>query len=1019
MRKLNAHLLCFCLFLAAVAGAMEPLLDRWRWRVFTPKNGLPERNFSAILQTRNGLYYAAAGARLFRYDGYRWDELAFAGAARPDGVVLVLAEGRDGTVCAATSRDIWAYRPGASLRQIFAAPRILVAVSPERQVYFLASGHLHRLEGTHVHRLQAVEPVPGDAHCLAVDENQIIWAGTDGGILRQEGHGWKTDPDLEALGLGNAQCRRLFTADSRRLWANLHSPAHGWCLVARHAGKWHAAYPGAPSAPVLMLTGYPDGESYASTGEGGLYRFDPSEAAWQRYPHIWPGSVVSVAGMVDDRDVLWLCLSATGIARFDARSDRWQDIALDAMLPGERVLSLLADADGTLWIGTEHGLYHRSPTRTTRFTQTLRDMLHSVTGLAQDAGGRIWVSSSDAFPGAWILDGGRWSHYRLPAPFEETPLARILVDRHGRRWMLAAESAQAGAWCDDGAGLAHFTVEEGLPGNVVHAVHVAADGALWFGTDRGAARLALPTGGSPAVFTSREGLALDRVWDIGEGKDGSLWFAHRIGGGVSRHLRGMWRRYGNQEGLANENVWSVKGSPLGDMWFGTQSGVSRFDGEAFYSYEVVENPLVSNVWPMAVMPHERGILLGTMAGGVFLLRRNDNEPPHVFPADNPREVPFGQPVRLSWHGRDRFDSTLPQDLVYLLELDGVPRAIPRSENSFVARGLGFGRHTLLVHARDQDGNQAPVPLAITFHVTAPWHRRPWVLPAGCLLAAFLAILCVLAARWRTLARKHTRALSHLVEATGDTLVLADRRGRITAVEGRALPHPLPGRKLQSSPLGRLLRAMDPGDADTIITDTESWQVTALPAQGFRMWRLVAQESSAPEGPPREVATQAEALARASRHPTPPCAFLVQDAAADALAFLPAGTASRVRLSVPAPSLLWSAWGDRKDFADALLALILNALETQDALPVVVSLHNERLADRDYAVTAVVRDLGPGPPQDPWRACQPFVTTKPGHRGLGLTLALGCALRNSARIRLERAEDGGTRACLTFPAAKTR
>ena len=120
---------CLALSLAAAASAAsgrEELLEKWRWRIFSPRNGLPERNFSALYQSRNGLYYAASGRRIFLYDGYRWSELPFPGKERPRGAFRVLTEGRNSVIFAATDREIWAFRMGDTFRRIHEGARLVV-----------------------------------------------------------------------------------------------------------------------------------------------------------------------------------------------------------------------------------------------------------------------------------------------------------------------------------------------------------------------------------------------------------------------------------------------------------------------------------------------------------------------------------------------------------------------------------------------------------------------------------------------------------------------------------------------------------------------------------------------------------------------------------------------------------------------------------------------------------------------------------------------------------------------------
>ncbi len=1017
--------------LISVAAGREPLLEKWRWRVFTPKNGLPERNFSALFQARNGLYYVASGNRVFQYDGYIWQELPFSQESRPAGTIRVLAEGRDGVIFAATDTEIWAFRLGDVLRQIHSGSKLVLAMSSEPRVYFLARGFLHRLEGTRVHRLQAVDVVPASrVNCLGVDGDQIVWVGTDEGLLRHERYSWEPDPDIAALGLAGRPCHQLFMVSGFRLWASFSRSENEWVLLERKGGHWRAPHPNGPTTAVLSLTGYPDGTVYASTEEGGLFRYAPGAEGWSRFPRIWPGSVVVVAGIVDDRKALWFCLSAIGIARFDARSERWEDVPLYIDLPRDRVLSLLSSRDGTIWVGTDRGLFRRAGGGNEHFVETpdQKSPLRVISGLAEDLQGRVWVASPESFPGAMVVDGDRWSRRLLPAPYSAVRFHRIYADPHGRMWLLSAERDPSGVWCMGNGALTHFGRDEGLRSDTVYDVHVAADGVIWFATDEGLVRLsdvdvssATMEGASMRCFTKDNGLSTDRVWDLGEGKDGSIWVAYQFGGGVSRWHNGEWRHYGSRQGIANENVWSVVASPNGDIWFGTQTGVSRFDGSAFFNYEVAEDPLLSNVWPIVPVPTERGILLGTLTSGVFFFRRTDNDPPRVFPLANPAEVPFGQPVRISWAGRDRFNQTHQDDLLYLLNLDGTSWSEPQPASSFVSESLPSGRHVLTVQASDQDGNQAVFPLTIEFHVAPPWYRRPGVLVGAAAILVVLVLAPFLALRWRARAVRRQGVLEALMSTIGGGLIVADRRDRILATEGCEFPGLDPGRILTDTALGQRLSVLTSGSTYPLKLGEDSWEVTVDSEANTRIWLLTRKAAPDQVGPPEEVLNQADALVAAANRSGEPEAFPVDDAIREALGTLPAADRDRVQVTIPLPGVVWTAVGVRGDFIDVLLALVSNALEAAPEKPVAIVARNRRLGGEKgirFFVDVEVLDEGAGLGEDGRRIYSAFHSTKEGHRGLGLTVALGLGRRNGAVVRVENRAGGGARASVLFPALRT-
>jgi len=158
-----------------------------------------------------------------------------------------------------------------------------------------------------------------------------------------------------------------------------------------------------------------------------------------------------------------------------------------------------------------------------------------------------------------------------------------------------------------------FTVEDGLPSNVVNAILQTRNGFLWIGTDEGLAR-----------FNSRDFKLIDfrgprpaaqgSVRILAEGPDGDLWVGTHFGLAriPSTTLDESDRpssRFYHQSGKRDE-ITRLKFTHDGTLWVGTEDGLFRFDRGRFA-------PILSGAGIGQIEEAPDGHLL-VVAGGNFV-----------------------------------------------------------------------------------------------------------------------------------------------------------------------------------------------------------------------------------------------------------------------------------------------------------------------------------------------------------------------------------------------------------------
>ena len=130
-----------------------------------------------------------------------------------------------------------------------------------------------------------------------------------------------------------------------------------------------------------------------------------------------------------------------------------------------------------------------------------------------------------------------------------------------------------------------FTVENGLPSNVINAIVQTRNGFLWVGTDAGLVR-----------FNGRRFIAIElrpphraqgSVRALVEGPDGALWVG--TGAGLARIPRPALDVYDQNSTEffhptgSSDEITCLRFAPDGSLWVGTEGGLYRFENRRFES----------------------------------------------------------------------------------------------------------------------------------------------------------------------------------------------------------------------------------------------------------------------------------------------------------------------------------------------------------------------------------------------------------------------------------------------------
>ncbi|MEY4751615.1 MAG: hypothetical protein RIQ60_3829 [Pseudomonadota bacterium] len=175
---------------------------------------------------------------------------------------------------------------------------------------------------------------------IAIDAQDRVWFGTEGGVTRYDGKTWMSWTHADGLGAPNLDGLPA-------------SPNTGLGTRSRHDLSVRTAGRGTynPNYVFAMLVAQ-DGAIWAGTWGGGAARFDGK--AWSNLTRAdgLAGNIV-YAITQDASGALWFGTDA-GVSRWDGQ--RWDKVGRAQGLADDHVYALAVQADGSVWAGTRGGV---------------------------------------------------------------------------------------------------------------------------------------------------------------------------------------------------------------------------------------------------------------------------------------------------------------------------------------------------------------------------------------------------------------------------------------------------------------------------------------------------------------------------------------------------------------------------------------------------------------------------------------------------------------------------------------
>lgn len=394
------------------------------------------------------------------------------------------------------------------------------------------------------------------------DHQGFIWIGTYGGISRFDGYDFKgySYDGRDTTTLGGNHVIDLWEDPNGFIWAAISNGGLARLNPRTDQVKRYLANRNLPGGlhtnDVTAVRGDRFGDIWIGTVEG-LCRFNPQSETFTRYKHDSEDSTtLGTNSMISDlhegKDgTIWVATIDRGINRINRKAGlngkdptisftRYEHNPADPRtISSNQAMDVFEDHEGSLWIGTLHGL-NRFDKRTGYCTRLYTHDAHrrgtissnqiSQRAINEDKHGNLWIGTSN---GLNCLNPTRTNFerfYHNPADLKslnDNVIRAVCVDRTGIVWV---GSNDAGISKFDPNLRSHiFMGIRSAPRNPMKGYNIRSiceDNAkkLWFGTEGGGVFRYDPATKQFQNFRSRlNGLPTNFIGPMLKSRDGSIW----------------------------------------------------------------------------------------------------------------------------------------------------------------------------------------------------------------------------------------------------------------------------------------------------------------------------------------------------------------------------------------------------------------------------------------------------------------------------------------------------------------